>query len=151
MLHTSKVVCEELPLVNDLIKKSKQHWYPEDGYVEAAMKFIRIDSEWVSENEGLCLYEDKQLVGFLGYSKYEDYWYLEHLWIDPQKIGHQYGTKALNLLKKMATDSGIHKISLLPEPMAEGFYETNGAQFTGLDVPSCCPGGPVFKEMVFIL
>ncbi|RYZ48404.1 MAG: GNAT family N-acetyltransferase, partial [Proteobacteria bacterium] len=79
------------------------------------------------------------------------YWYLEHLWIDPKHIGKRYGTKALDMLKGMAKKARVEKISLLPEPKAEGFYQRNGATFTGLEVPSSCPGGPVFKEMVIKL
>jgi RimJ/RimL family protein N-acetyltransferase len=148
MMQTNKIASEQLPQVNELIKKSKLHWYPEDRYINEAMKILRIDAEWIAENEGLCLYEDSELVGFLGFSKYDDYWYLEHLWIDPLRIGKKYGTKALELLKSMARSSGVHKISLLPEPKAEGFYERNGGKFTGIEVPSACPDGPVFKEMI---
>ncbi|RYZ47585.1 MAG: N-acetyltransferase, partial [Proteobacteria bacterium] len=111
MLQTSKIVSDELPLVNALIKKSKLHWYADDTYIETAMEFIRLDSVWIAENEGLCLYEDEALVGFLGYSRYDDYWYLEHLWIDPKHIGKRYGTKALDMLKGMAKKARVEKIS----------------------------------------
>ena len=138
----------ELNAVNKLIFTSKHHWYPDEEYLSDAMKFIRIDETWLKENEGFSLYDGEELVGFLGFSRYEEYWYLEHLWIHPSKIGEHYGSSALEYLKASARQAGVHKISLLPEPKAEGFYQQSGAIFSGLDVPSLVEGGPVFKEMI---
>lgn len=148
MLRTSKITEDELLAVNELIVRSKKHWYPQGDYIEEAADVVRIDKEWMKDNEGLCLYIESKLIGFLGFSKYSDYWYLEHLWIEPSDIGSHYGSRALELMKDLAVKENIHKISLLPEPKAEGFYQKNGATYTGIEVPSILEGGPIFNEMI---
>lgn len=147
-LKFSQLKTSELKIVNKLISRSKAHWYSDEAYLEKSMALINITSDWMKTNEGWCIYDAEELVGFLGYSKYDDYWYLEHLWIDAKKIGHEYGRDAMTFFLDRAKNSSIHKISLLPEPHAEDFYLKFGAEFTEVEVPSLHRGGPTFREMI---
>lgn len=142
---------DELDRVNEVIAESKGVWYSNKKYLDECLRFAKVDKTWLKENEGYGLYEKDELVGFLGYSRSEDFWYLEHLWVLPEKIGQHCGGQALEMLLEKARKASVPKISLLPEPNAEDFYARFGAVFTGIEVPSLYEGGPVFKEMVINL
>ncbi len=144
----SELKAEEIPAVNELIRSSKSYWPQDPEYLKEALKLVAIDQDWLRTKNGYALYE-KELVGFLGIEEKEDFWYLEHLWITPGKIGSSFGKQAIEFLIDKARSAGIGKISLLPEPSSEPFYAKMGAVYTGVEVASRVVNGPVFKEMIF--
>lgn len=141
----------EIPVINQLIAASKSYWpYPE-SYLQAALPLLRIDENWLKTNLAFTLLDNDNVIGFLGLETEKDHWHLEHLWITPNTIKQGYGRQAITFLKQLAKDHSINTVSLFPDPPAEGFYERQGARFSGRNVPSRIPGGPTFQEMHFHL
>ena len=76
---------------------------------------------------------------------------LEHLWIHPSKMKLGLGKSAISFLLALAKSRGLQRITVLPDPPAERFYSHLGASFTGSTVQSRVEGGPLFKEIIFVL
>lgn len=150
-MEIKKTAYHELFQLNELISRSKSFWDYDQDYLKAAIPLIAITESWLQQNEGYTLYDQNEILGFLGIKTFENFWELEHLWIDPKKIRKGYGQTAINHLCTIALAKNIKMISLLPDPPAEKFYLKLGATFTGKKVSSRVLNGPVFHEMVFKL
>ena len=140
---------QEVTRLNSIIERSKRYWDYSEAYLEAAIPLIQIDARWLQENRGYSIFEENELIGFLGVVQDKDFWTLDHLWISPSKIRTGIGRQAVDFMVKEAQKFHITKIFLLPDPPAEGFYLRQGARRTGKLVQSRVKDGPMFHEMVF--
>lgn len=142
---------KEVASINAVIDRSKRYWNYSEAYLTAAIPLIQIDPTWLHMHRGYSIYEEDELVGFLGVEQEQNYWTLDHLWISPHKIRTGVGRKGVNFILSEARKFNIAKIFLLPDPPAEGFYSRLGAVRTGKVVQSRVHDGPLFHEMVFEL
>lgn len=129
--------------INDLIKRSKSHWDYHPDYLEAAIKLIKVDQDYLNKYPCFEIHNDKdELVCFC--SMKGDV--LENLWVDPRHIKQGAGTFALGKIKSFAQGQGIKTMWVLPDPPAEEFYLKKGFQDSGESVPSRIANGPIFKK-----
>lgn len=140
---------QDISLINSIIECSKRYWDYSEDYLKAAIPLIQIDAKWLHKNRGYSIFDDDELVGFLGVQQDKDSWVLDHLWISPGKIRTGLGSKAVDFIVREAQKANITKILLLPDPLSEGFYLRKGAHHTGKVVQSRVKEGPLFQEMVF--
>jgi N-acetylglutamate synthase-like GNAT family acetyltransferase len=150
-MEIKKTNSNDITYINLLISRSKSYWNYDPDYLKASLPLIQISEIWLQQHAGFTLYNNCKILGFLGVEKFDNFWKLEHLWIDPEKINQGYGRKAIQYLCCLAMEQKIAKILLLPDPPAEKFYSRLGAQLTGVKVSSRIVNGPVFHEMVFNL
>jgi len=65
--------------------------------------------------------------------------WLEHLFIEPEYIGHGYGSKLMAHLLKDAAKKGWSKIKILADPNSKLFYEKLDVTYIK-DIPSNIEG-----------
>lgn len=150
-MHIERSTDDQIPLINSIIERSKRYWNYSESYLEAAIPLIQIDINWLKRHLGYSIFDDNELVGFLGVEQGQGVWTLDHLWVSPNKIRCGLGKKAIDFIISEAQKFHVTKIYLLPDPPAEGFYLRQGAQQTGKVVQSRVKDGPLFNEMVFEL
>ena len=150
-MHIERSTEDQIPLINSIIDRSKRYWDYIEAYLQAAIPLIQIDISWLQKHLGYSIFDNNELVGFLGVEQEENTWTLDHLWVAPHKIRCGLGKKAIDFIVSEAQKFHIAKIFLLPDPPAEGFYLRLGAQLTGKVVQSRVKDGPLFHEMVFAI
>ena len=116
---------------------SKGYWnYPEE-YFEVWKNELTIHSEYIEEND-VFVFEDRgAIVGYYsvvelkenievaGITINKGFW-LEHMFIEPQHIGHGIGTLLFRHLREWCVTNGITELKILADPNARGFYEKMG-------------------------
>lgn len=150
-MEIKKTNASEIIVINQLISRSKSYWNYNSDYLKAAIPLIQITESWLQQHEGYTLSDNEEVIGFLGIEKFDNFWKLEHLWIDTVRIRQGYGRSAIEYLFSIAKEQNIKFINLFPDPPAEKFYLNLGAKLTGKKTPSRIPNGPIFHEMIFIL
>ncbi len=141
---------QDLSELNKIVVASKSFWKYDENYLKTAIPLILITKDWLDKNEGYSIFTD-DLAGFMGFEISNLTLKLEHLWIHPSKMKQGLGKSAIKFLLELTRSRGLQRITLLPDPPAEGFYSHLGATFTGTVVQSRVAGGPLFKEMIFNL
>jgi ribosomal protein S18 acetylase RimI-like enzyme len=75
---------------------------------------------------------------------------IEHLWVEPKKIGTGLGSAMLVALIDLAREAGADRVTLNSDPYAEGFYRRHGFVRVG-DHPVAEIPGRVLPRMEFAL
>lgn len=148
--HQTKVY--ELESINQLIISSRSIWNYDSEYFEKSTPLIAISKKWLKSHFGFSIKSlENDLLGFLGLEAHGKTLILEHLWVSPLHMNLSVGKQAIAFTRKWAENNNFQKIVFYPDPPAEGFYLKQGAQFTSKKMPSRVQGGPLFREMSFLL
>jgi GNAT superfamily N-acetyltransferase len=136
----------DLPTINSLIERSKKHWAYTAEYLEQAIPLLRIDERYLADNLCWKLVDDQHRIAGFASVVEKPALLLDHLWINPDRLGEGLGTMAIQHIQKIAADFHWADISVFPEPPSEGFYVRLGFIDTGVRVASRVSGGPVFSK-----
>ncbi len=135
MIRSAK--SNEADVLTGISFASKRYWnYPEE-YFEVWRNELTIHSDYIVEND-VFVFEDKStIIGYYSIVELKDtieiagitidkgFW-LEHMFIEPQHIGHGIGTLLFKHLRQRCITRGITKLKILADPNARGFYEKMG-------------------------
>ncbi|MGH6991712.1 MAG: GNAT family N-acetyltransferase [Caulobacteraceae bacterium] len=136
---------ERLPDINSLVARSKAHWGWPPDYLAAALALMKITPAYVRENLCFEVLEGEAVVGFFALAPSPERRLLDHLWIEPERIGQGLGRFACDEMFDLARRKGWADLTTFPDPPAEGFYLRMGFSDTGERRRSGVPGGPVFS------
>jgi len=64
---------------------------------------------------------------------------LEHLFVDPARLGHGIGSRLVRHSCRVARSAGARTLVVQSDPNAAGFYRALGATLIG-EIPSSIPG-----------
>lgn len=125
--------------INQLIYNSEAYWGEGDTFMSAFKHRYSVTPEWLEANEAYCAYWGNQLVGFLALDMpqtrdlLEDdlHVYLEYFYIHVDHIGTGLGKWLWGQLLAICSDRGIHQLTWITSPGAEGFYLRQGATRIG--------------------
>lgn len=132
----------EAEILTRLSFESKGYWhYPEDFFGVWSDE-LTIRPDYIRKND-VFLFEKKHAVlGYYAIVELKDdidipgirlqkgFW-LEHLFINPQKIGTGIGTKLFDHLRNRCVSRGISELNILADPNSKGFYEKMGCTYKG--------------------
>ena len=139
--------------LTDISFASKSFWgYPE-SYFEIWNEELTITKEYISKNHVIVVENQETIIGYysivfqandleLPQFKMEKGFWLEHLFITPEYIGHGYGAKLMVHLLKDAVKKGWQEIKILADPNSKLFYEKLGVTYVK-DIPSNIGGRSV--------
>lgn len=129
---------------------SKRYWnYPEEYYAVWS-KELTITPEYIDQHEVYVYKIENRIIGYYslvelvhdieisGIILKKGYW-LEHMFIAPDKIGQGFGKQLFAHLKLRCRQLSITIISTLADPHARGFYEKMGCSYVG-EYPSTIKG-----------
>jgi len=134
---------EEASALSELCVRSKASW----GYDEAFMALARVALEVSPEqiaagNVWVATAADGGLAGIaaLGPSKQPNTLDLDKLFVEPRRIRTGVGRALLAHAIIEARRRGAHRLTILADPYAAGFYERHGARLIGEAPSDAIPG-----------
>lgn len=124
---------EEAEYLADIAWQSKSYWdYPPEmmrlfrGQLTIKQDFIEKNPAYLIENE-----ETEEIYGFYVLEKKDRLWWLEHIWLLPEKIGTGMGGRLFLHACEIAETMGASELHIISDPNTEAFYLHMGAEKTG--------------------
>lgn len=133
---------DDLVSIDELIAASRAVWKYDPSYAEASLPLLRVDSNYLAAN---CAFVIGDFAGFFALVEKDEALSVDHLWIAPHEQRSGFGRAACEFIDAFARAAGHARLTVLPDPPAEGFYVRVGYVDTGARVPSRIAGGPTFK------
>ena len=88
---------------------------------------LAITPVFLAGNEAFAVVVNGSFTGFHALRQTPEAWYLEHLWILPEQIGHGFGRRLFMHAAARAAERGAGCLTIEADPHAEGFYRQMGA------------------------
>ncbi len=112
-------------MLSTLAKNGKAHWnYPAE-WLKLWEEDLTIDLHLLNDAITFIIKIDKQIQGFCLLFPSEDFFELEHLWIDTKLIGKGVGGHLMDHVLKIIQKQ-TSEIRVSADPNAEGFYSRYG-------------------------
>lgn len=132
---------------------SKRHWNYPEHYFDSWKDELTITPAYIENNRVYVAEANGQIVGYFSLVEIKsDFWigkvfvskgfWLEHIFILPEYIGKNIGTKLVDVLKVKCSEININKVKIFSDPNAKGFYNKLGACYLG-ESPSSIEGRTV--------
>src|SRR5262245_17552118 len=110
---------------------AKRHWdYPEK-WIQLWTTELTITPEFIAGHEVFVAMLEGRIAGCCALVMSDTLSELEHMWIDPAKMGQGVGRALFDHLIERARELGLSELELSADPNAEGFYERMGARRVG--------------------
>lgn len=122
--------------------EAKGYWdYPE-AYFETWKNELTISPDYIEKNDVHVYQLGRTVAGYYsivnlpedvaisGIRLTKGFW-LEHMFVNPPKIGKGIGSKLFRHLVKRCEEVGISEVGILADPNSRGFYEKMGCLYVG--------------------
>ncbi|MEW6270888.1 MAG: GNAT family N-acetyltransferase [Thermodesulfobacteriota bacterium] len=118
---------------------AKRHWgYPE-AWIAAWREDLTVDEAACAAGRVFCACDGDEPCAFYALERDGDRVSLEHMWVEPARMGAGIGAVLFAHAVETARRLGGRTLEVASDPHAEGFYLRMGARRRG-DVPSFPPG-----------
>lgn len=114
---------------------AKRHWGYAEDLISLWEEDLTVVPEFIESHDVHCAVVDGAVVGFYALSHVGEVFELEHMWVDPDRMGHGVGATLFNHAVETVRSHGGSRLDIASDPNAEGFYKKMGAQSVGT-VPS---------------
>jgi len=122
---------DEADTLTAIAHAAKRHWdYPE-RWIEQWSADLTITPDFIAHNEVYVAVAGGGIAGCCALVVGDSLAELEHMWIDPQQMGHGVGRALFEHTTQRASQLGLAELELSADPNAEGFYERMGAKRIG--------------------
>jgi GNAT superfamily N-acetyltransferase len=122
----------EAEVLSRLAQAGKSHWGYPKPWLEAWRELLTITPEYVSAQVVCCAVdESSEVVGFYALETGSGCCRLEHLWLNPSRIGQRLGRRIFEHAVQSAREMGAAELFIDADPNAEGFYLHMGAKRVG--------------------
>lgn len=132
---------------NALIGRAKASWDWPPGYLNAAIPFLKVTTDYIASSSSFAILCDNRLVGFCALTDEPPGQLLDHLWIEPRHFGKGAGRFAVTEIVNRAKGRQVSWIDVWPDPPSVGFYQSVGFNETGDLAASRVSGGPTFERL----
>jgi GNAT superfamily N-acetyltransferase len=151
MLVLSPVNPADAPLLTQIIRGGKAHWgYPAD-WLDACKDELAISPEQIAAWYVRTAAFNGDVVGFFALAHHDAEWWLEHLWLVPQRIGQGFGGELFRHAVAAAAELGATRVRLEADPNAEGFYLHMGARRDGERISTTTGTTRVLPRFVYTM
>ncbi len=110
---------------------AKAHWGYPIGWLEIWRAQLTLTPEFIAAHETWKILADGQLAGFYTLENEDVAWQLEHLWVQPEKMGAGLGRALFEHACAQAARRGATCLTIISDPHAEAFYRHLGAELVG--------------------
>ena len=111
--------------------RAKQHWgYPEH-WIDAWRDELTVTAAYLSEHLVYVAELHGDIVGFYALRDLGNQADLDHLWVDPEHMGHGYGRAMFDHAVEQTRERGASELLIDADPNAAGFYALMGAERCG--------------------
>ncbi len=126
---------DESDKLTALAHAAKRHWnYPQE-WIDSWKSDLTLTPEFIANHDVFVAIVDDTIAGCCALVTTEGLAELEHMWIDPDRMGTGIGRALFDHAKRRAIEQGFGALELSADPHAERFYERMGAQRIG-EVPA---------------
>lgn len=132
---------EDAPRLTEIAHAAKRHWgYPE-RWIEAWRDALTVTPDAIGRWRVRVAVAGDAPAGFHAVSVEGDAAALEHLWVDPPRMGLGIGRTLFADAARTAAEQGARELVIDSDPHAEAFYLRMGARRAG-EVPAPMDGIP---------
>lgn len=130
---------DDADTLTTLAHAAKRHWNYPEKWIEIWRPDLTITPDFVRDNEVFLALVDGAAAGCCALVVTEDLAELEHMWIDPARMGAGLGRTLFEHTTQRARERGLSELELSADPNAEGFYKRMGAVRIG-EIPADIEG-----------
>jgi GNAT superfamily N-acetyltransferase len=140
-ISVRRAVFGEAATLTALAQRSKAHWgYPTE-WLNSWRSQLTIDGSYILRHEVLVAELGGRIAGMCSLERSERGWALEHVWVDPEHMGHGVGKALVEQALAIAASVNSGPVRIEADPNAAGFYRRLGAREVG-KVSAAMPGAP---------
>ena len=127
---------DEAAALTGIAHSAKRHWgYPE-AWIEAWREDLTVTAEYVRDQIVFAEVQTDAALGFYALEPNGRTAELAHLWVEPEHLGKNIGSRLFEHALEQAHAAGILELLIDSDPYAAGFYERMGAiQVGSVDAP----------------
>lgn len=130
----------EHELLTEISFKSKSYWNYPSEYFDVWNNELTVTEKYILQNKVFVAEIIKQVVGYYSLvnlqkniyvsniSLEKGFW-LEHMFLLPEFIGQNLGSKMIKHFKQYCINNNIIKVKVLADPNAKTFYEKMGFKY----------------------
>ena len=138
-----KAKSEQAEVLTAIAHAAKRHWgYPESWIVQWKTD-LTISPDFILNHEVFVACVGDKIVGCFALVLSESAAEIEHMWIDPARMGCGIGRALFMHATKRARELHVSALELSADPHAEKFYERMGARRIG-EIRADMEGQPRF-------
>jgi GNAT superfamily N-acetyltransferase len=126
-----------------LATRSKAYWGYSEEFMALCREELSLDPEDITDDgvEFVVAVVRETIAGFYALKQLSSVEFdLEALYVDPDHIGHGYGSFLLEHAMSAVQESGGERLLIQSDPNATGFYESAGARQIGTSESGSIPG-----------
>ncbi|NMB91034.1 MAG: GNAT family N-acetyltransferase [Chloroflexi bacterium] len=131
MLHIVPARAEDAGELSRIAFEAKGHWGYSQEWMESWRTSLTIDPEYILANPVYLGRDPGGVCGFYALTGESPALTLDHLWMDPTRMGQGYGRALFEHAVQRARELGAARLDIQADPHAEGFYLHMGAQRCG--------------------
>ena len=141
----------DAPLLTRLVLAGKAHWgYPAE-WLDAWKCELTIGPQQIAVWHIRTATFRDDLIGFFALAPRDGDWWLEHLWLVVDRIGHGFGGELFRHAIAAAAGLGAAHVRIEADPNAEGFYLHMGAKRDGERISSVAGAVRVVPRLVYTI
>ncbi|HEU5039333.1 MAG TPA: GNAT family N-acetyltransferase [Gemmatimonadales bacterium] len=129
----------EAPLLNALTGRSALFWGYEPEFLDWEPESLRVTGELIADSPVFVLEEDGRVLGYYALLAGPEGWYLDKLFVEPDRIGTGRGKRLWRHAMATARGLGAESVTLYADPNAAPFYRAMGATWLR-EEPTSRPG-----------
>lgn len=131
---------DDAPLLTEISFAAKGYWnYPRE-YFTVWQNELTITPAYIANNDVLVYEDDGVAIGYYSLVELREdlrvagsvlargFW-LEHMFVEPRRIGKGIGRRLFDHLRRRCRSRGIASLGILADPHARGFYEKMGCEY----------------------
>ncbi|MBA3652202.1 MAG: GNAT family N-acetyltransferase, partial [Chthoniobacterales bacterium] len=115
-----------------IARAAKAYWGYPAHWLEEWREELTITPDFIAENETFKAIMNGHVIAFHALLESGATWRLEHLWVQPERMGEGIGRALFRHAVSRATARGASCLTIESDPHAEAFYRHMGAQRVGL-------------------
>ncbi|MEZ5423869.1 MAG: GNAT family N-acetyltransferase [Pyrinomonadaceae bacterium] len=121
----------DLERLSEIAFAAKAYWQYPAEWLERWRPQLTITESDLSSGTAVKLIVGGEIRGFYLLRKDDEKLWLEHLWVEPDRIGHGFGRQLFEHAMAAAKEMGHSSVHIESDPNAEGFYAAMGASKVG--------------------
>jgi predicted acetyltransferase len=123
---------DEATLLSEIAFRSKAFWGYSEEFMLSSREELTLTTEFIDANPSFVCEHDQRVVGYYALGRRSRFRVeLEHLFVEPESIGHGYGRRLLEHAIEQARVGHYHVMEIQSDPNAEAFYQSCGAVRVG--------------------
>jgi GNAT superfamily N-acetyltransferase len=130
-----RAVPDDAPRLTEVAHAAKRHWGYDEELIELWVDDLTVTERFFESHPVHCAVDGSDILGFYALSNDGSTFELEHMWVDPVRIGTGVGRALFEHAVRAVQTLGGAVLRIGSDPNAVGFYEAMGARLVG-EVPS---------------